>query len=102
MEIFGYPLVQHLEVFGALFVVLSVGSCLVRFLDERRTLRNQAVGVGVALLNTLYLAWVAFIFRAGRDFPLMISVTFGVILIGLAVFPYMAARGKLENYDQAD
>jgi len=102
MELFGYPLCKHIEVFAGLFlfIFIFVITSVVRFLNSKKSLKHIFIGVGFSLINTVYFALVAAIFRAGRDFLLLISMIVGTSFILLLIYPYMAVRSKLESIDE--
>lgn len=95
MEIFGYPLMKHLEVFGGLFLVLFALTTLFRWLDRKRSVSQLVIGAGTALLNTVYIAWIAFVFRAGLEYGLWLSMSFGTLIIIASIYPFMMIRNKL-------
>ena len=100
MELFGYALTKHLEVFSWVFLFVFAFTTLARFLDSKKSLKHILVGAMFSLLNTVYLAIVVLIFRTGRDFHLLASMAVVILLVLLLIHPYMVLRGKLETLDK--
>lgn len=100
IKLFGIQLIEHLEVFMIVWLVCFVIIMLVRALDGKRNVLSILLSIAYSLLNTIYFAVIAAVFRAGRDYPAMVSVILGTLLILACIWPYMFLRNHIVKYEE--